>query len=89
MNKINLGAFKISSKEPSVPVADVQRIRRQRRLAKSEEEYRAVRSHMRDLAGDLKSRTIPNAKLLKITGIVIIVLGLIIGGVLAYAAFLV
>ena len=41
---------------------------------------------MRDLAGELKSRPTTNSRLSKISGIAIIVLGLIIGSVLFYAA---
>lgn len=89
MNQINLGRFRAPSKEPSVSVADVQRVRRQRRLAQTEQEYSTVRSHMRDLAGDLKSEPRRNAELLKISGIAVIVLGLIIGGLLFYATFLI
>lgn len=89
MNKVGLGNFNMLSKEPSVSVADVQRVRRQRRLARSEEEHAAVREHMRDLAGNLKARPRESTNLLKISGITVIVLGLIIGGVLFYAADLV
>ena len=85
MNQINLGRFKVPSKEPSVSVADVQRVRRQRRLAQTEQEYSTVRSHMRDLASDLKSEPRKNTELLKISGIAVIVLGLIMGIVLVYA----
>ncbi|MCT2288327.1 hypothetical protein M3F30_07050, partial [Corynebacterium sanguinis] len=70
-------------------VADVQRVRRQRRLAQTEQEYSTVRSHMRDLASDLKSKPTIDAKLIKIYGIVVIVFGLIIGGFLFYATFLI
>ena len=82
MNKVGLDNFNMLSKEPSVSVADVQRVRRQRRLARSEEEHAAVREHMRDLAGNLKSKPRESTNLLKISG-------LIIGGVLFYAADLV
>lgn len=86
MNRINAERLKASFKEQSVAAADVQRVRRQRRLAQTEEEYSEVRSHMRDLASELKSRPTSNSRLLKISGIVIIILGLIIGSVLFYAA---
>lgn len=86
MNQVSPRGSKLLNKEPLVSVSDVQRIRRQRRLAQTEEEYSTVRSHMRDLASDLKSKPTTNTKLLKITGITVIVLGIIIGGVLAYAA---
>lgn len=82
MDQINLGRFRVPSKEPSVSVADVQRVRRQRRLAQTEQEYSTVRSHMRDLASDLKSEPKKNTELLKMSGIAGIVLGLIIGGLL-------
>lgn len=86
MNQVSPRGSKLLNKEPLVSVSDVQRIRRQRRLAQTEEEYSTVRSHMRDLASDLKSKPTTNTKLLKITGITVIVLGIIIGVVLAYAA---
>lgn len=44
---------------------------------------------MRDLASDLKSKPTTNTKLLKITGIAVIVFGLIIGAILAYTASIV
>jgi hypothetical protein len=86
MNQVSPRGSKLLNKEPLVSVSDVQRIRRQRRLAQTEEEYSTVRSHMRDLASDLKSKPTTNTKLLKITGITVIVLGIIIGVALAYAA---
>lgn len=67
-------------------MADVQRVRRQRRLAQTEEEYSQVRLQIRDLAGELKSKPTSNSQLLRISGIVTIVLGLIMGAVLFYAA---
>lgn len=89
MNQINLGRLRAPSREPSVSVADVQRVRRQRRLAQTEQEYSTVRSHMRDLASDLKSEPKKNTELLKMSGIAVIVLGLIIGGLLFYATSLI
>lgn len=89
MDQINLGRFRTPSREPSVSVADVQRVRHQRRLAQTEQEYSTVRSHMRNLASDLKSKPTTDTKLIKIYGIVVIVLGLIIGGLLFYATFLI
>lgn len=86
MKQFNLGGLKIPTKEPSVSVADVQRARRQRRLAQTEQEYITVRSHMRDLASDLKSKPTTNAKLLKISALSVITLGMIMGIVLVYAA---
>lgn len=67
-------------------MADVQRVRRQRRLAQTEEEYSQVRLQIRDLAGELKSKPTSDSQLLRISGIVTIVLGLIMGAVLFYAA---
>lgn len=75
-----------SSSESLVSVADIQRVRRQRRLAQTEEEYGEVRSHMRAISGELKIKPTGNSQLLKISGIVIIVLGLIMGAALFYAA---
>lgn len=86
MNQINLRRFRAPSRGPSVSVADVQRVRRQRRLAQTEQEYSTVRAHMRDLASDLQSKPTTNAKLLKFSGIAVIALGLIMGIVLVYAA---
>lgn len=67
-------------------MADVQRVRRQRRLAQTEQEYSQVRLQIRDLAGELKSKPTSDSQLLRISGIVTIVLGLIMGAVLFYAA---
>lgn len=86
MNKMDPRNWRIPGTDTSVSVADVQRVRRQRRLAQTEEEHATVRVHMRDLAGDLKAKPRSNVNLLKNSGIAVIVLGLIIGGVLFYSA---
>lgn len=44
---------------------------------------------MRDLASDLKSEPKKNTELLKMSGIAVIALGLIIGGLLFYATSLI
>ncbi|MGP6174286.1 hypothetical protein [Corynebacterium sp. A21] len=89
MNKVSLRNFNMLGKEASVSVADVQRVRRQRRLAQTDQEHADVRAHMRDLSGGLRAKPRANTKLLKISGISVIVLGLIISGVLFYVADLV
>lgn len=88
MKKTNLQNLKNLGKDSSVSVADVERVRRQRRLARTEQEYAEVRAHVRDLAGHLRSKPQRNTQLLKISGIAVLVLGLIIGGVLFYVASL-
>lgn len=87
MNKVSLRNFNMLGKEASVSVADVQRVRRQRRLAQTDQEHADVRAHMRDLSGGLRAKPQSSTKLLKISGIAVIVLGLIIGAVLFYATF--
>lgn len=87
MSRISFKGLKVPAKEPSVSIADVQRIRRQRRLAQTEQEYSTVRSYIRDIAGELKSTPTTNTKLLRLSGFAVIVLGLVMGIVLVYAAF--
>lgn len=87
MNQRQLKWLRLPSKQSSVSVADVQRIRRQRRSAQTEQEYSAVRSLLRDMAGNLRTAPATNTKLLKAYGIAIIVFGLIIGGLLFYATY--
>lgn len=86
MNQANL---KNLGRKSSISVADVQRVRRQRRLAQTEQEHADVRAHVRDLVGDVKSKPRKNTQLLRISGIAVIVLGLIIGIALFYVADLV
>ena len=70
-----------------ISVADVQRVRRQRRLAKTEEEYSTVRSQMRDLVGELRSTPTQNSVLIRIAGIIILVIGVTVGALLFYSAY--
>lgn len=76
-----------SAEGSSVSVADVERIRRQRRLASTDDEHAAVRAHLRELAGNVKPEDGSNSQYLKNVGIALIVIGLIVGIVLFYAAF--
>lgn len=81
--------LKSTQAQPTISVKDVERVRRQRRLAKTEEEYRDVRSQMRDLVAELRSTPERSPKTTKIAGIIILVVGLIVGALLFYAAYLV
>lgn len=83
-----LSQLKSAQAQPSISALDVQRVRRQRRLAKTEEEYSAVRAQMRDLAGGLRSTPVRDAKLMRIAGIMIIVIGIITGALLIYGVYL-
>lgn len=80
--------IKSAQTQPSISALDVQRVRRQRRLAKTEEEYGAVRAQMRDLAGELRSTPVRDTKLMRIAGIMIIVIGVIAGALLFYGVYL-
>lgn len=75
--------------QPSISVSDVQRVRRQRRSSKTEEEYSAVRSQMRDLASELRSTSKPDSKLTRIAGSIILAIGVTVGALLFYGAYLV
>lgn len=72
----------------SAAIADVQRIRRQRRQAQTEDEHANVRSHMRILAGNLKEKPGSNAAYLKNIGIALIIIGLIVGIAMFFVASL-
>lgn len=87
MNQRRSKWLRLPSKQSAVSVADVQRIRRQRRSAQTEQEHGAVRSLLRDLAGDLRTAPATNTKLLKAYGIAIIVFGLLAGGLLLYVGY--
>ena len=78
--------LKSTQEQSSISVLDIQRVRRQRRLAETEEEYSAVRSQLRDIAGGLRSRPVRNPKLMRIAGIVILVVGIVVGALLFYGA---
>ena len=88
MNLNSLARAKSVQVKPSISVEDVERVRRQRRLAKTEEEYSTVRSQMRDLVGELHSTPVRNPKLTRITGVLILVIGVIVGALLFYGAYL-
>ncbi|MFH6888690.1 hypothetical protein [Corynebacterium aurimucosum] len=88
MNLNPLSRLKSAQVQPPISVADVQRVRRQRRIAKTEEEYSAVRSQMRDLVGELRSTPEQNSKLMRIAGIIILVVGIVVGALLFYSAYL-
>lgn len=83
-----LSQIKSAQAQPSISALDVQRVRRQRRLAQTEEEYSAVRAQMRDLAGELRSTPVRDTKLMRIAGIMIIVIGIITGTLLIYGVYL-
>lgn len=80
--------LKSTQVQPSMSVFDIQRVRRQRRLAKTDEEYSAVRSQMREIAGGLLSSPVRNPKLMRIAGVIVLVIGCIVGALLFYAAYL-
>jgi len=86
MIKIGLGKLPSLGGEALVSVADVERIRRQRRQALTEAEQTEVRMHLRNLVGDIQVKPSSNARLLKNTGIALIVIGLVVGFALFYAA---
>lgn len=83
-----LSQIKSAQAQPSISALDVQRVRRQRRLAKTEEEYSAVRSQMRYLAGELRSTPVRDPKLMRIAGTMIIFVGIIAGALIFYGAYL-
>ena len=66
----------------SVSVADVERIRRQRRRASTDAEHAEVRTHLRTLAGDVRSEPRSHSMFLKNAGIALIVIGLVVGLIL-------
>lgn len=88
MIKIGLGELPSLGGEALVSVADVECIRRQRRQALTEAEQTEVRMHLRNLVGDIQAKPSSNARLLKNTGIALIVIGLVVGFALFYAAIL-
>ena len=89
MNLNPVARFKSGQAPATISVKDVERVRRQRRLAKTEEEYSDVRSQMRDLVAELRSTPERSPQLKRIAGIIILVVGLIVGALLFYAAYLV
>ncbi|PMC63600.1 hypothetical protein CJ203_10270 [Corynebacterium tuscaniense] len=89
MNMNPVSRRKSAHIQTTISVEDVERVRRQRRLAKTEEEYADVRSQMRDLVSELRSTPERSPQLKRIAGIIILVVGLIVGALLFYAAYLV
>lgn len=89
MNMNPVSRRKSAHIQTTISVEDVERVRRQRRLAKTEEEYADVRSQMRDLVSELRSTPERSPQLKRIAGIIILVIGLIVGALLFYAAYLV
>lgn len=88
MNMNPVSRRKSAHIQTTISVEDVERVRRQRRLAKTEEEYSDVRSQMRDLVSELRSTPERSPQLKRIAGIIILVIGLIVGALLFYAAYL-
>lgn len=82
MFKNRLSDFGGLAKSAPVSVADVQRIRRQRRRVSTDAEHADVRAHLRTLAADVRSKPAPNSGLLKGMGITLIVIGIIAGLIL-------
>lgn len=66
MIKISLGKLGRPSGEAPISVADVERIRRQRRQVMTEAEHTDVRVHLRNLVGDIQTKPSSNARYLKI-----------------------
>ncbi|PAT15874.1 MULTISPECIES: hypothetical protein [unclassified Corynebacterium] len=88
MNLNPMARLKSAQTQPTISVEDVERVRRQRRLAKTEEEYSDVRSQMRDLVAELRSTPVRNPKTTKIAGVIILIIGIIVGALLFYSAYL-
>ncbi|MBD8031305.1 hypothetical protein [Corynebacterium gallinarum] len=86
MSKFTWAELGRPKEAPRVSVADVERIRRQRRQAMSEVEQASVRAHLRNLAGDVYAKPVTNDLFLRNIGIVLVVIGLIAGILLFYAA---
>lgn len=86
MSKKSRSQLGRSEDELRVSVADVQRIRRQRRQVMSEVEQTSVRAHLRNLAGDVQVKPVSNNKFYRNIGIALITVGLIAGIVLFFAA---
>ncbi|MDV2429045.1 hypothetical protein RAE06_09110 [Corynebacterium tuberculostearicum] len=68
MNLNPVARFKSAQTQPTISVKDVERVRRQRRLAKTEEEYSDVRSQMRELVAELRSTPERSPQLKRIAG---------------------
>lgn len=86
MIKISLGKFGSPGGDSPVSVADVERIRRQRRQVMTEAEHADVRAQLRNLVGGVQAKPSSNARFLKNTGIALIIIGLIVGLTLFYTA---
>ena len=79
MFKNRLSDFGGLAKSAPVSVADVERIRRQRRLAFTDAEHADVRAHLRTLAGEVRAEPRSNSTFLKNMGIALIAIGFIVG----------
>lgn len=88
MNLNPVARFKSTQAQPTISVEDVERVRRQRRLAKTEEEYSDVRSQMRDLVAELRSTPVRSSRSMRIAGVLVLVIGIIVGALLFYGAYL-
>lgn len=88
MNLNPVTRFKSAQTQPMISVEDVERVRRQRRLAKTEEEYNDVRSQMRDLVAELRSTPVRSPRSMRVAGVIVLVIGIIVGALLFYGAYL-
>ena len=88
MNLNPVARFKSAQTRPTISVEDVERVRRQRRLAKTEEEYSDVRSQMRNLVAELRSTPVRSSRSMRIAGVLILVIGIIVGALLFYGVYL-
>lgn len=88
MNLNPVARFKSAQTQPTISVEDVERVRRQRRLAKTEEEYSEVRSQMRDLVAELRSTPVRDSRSMKVAGVIVLVIGIIVGALLFYGVYL-
>ena len=89
MNKSTADGWQNTPQSSAVSVDDVRRIRRQRRLAQSDQEYATVRERIKDLSGHLRSKPESDSRPLELTGKIIIGFGLVIAAVLATIGFIV
>lgn len=88
MNLNPVARFKSAQTQPTISVEDVERVRRQRRLAKTEEEYSDVRSQMRDLVAELRSTPVRSPRSMRVAGVIVLVIGIIVGALLFYGVYL-
>ena len=81
-----LQKLKPADLENSVTVADIERIRRQRRTAQTEAEQAQLREYMRSVSSELRKTTRLNSDFLRAIGIAMICAGIILGGTILYLA---